>query len=214
MAEEPTKQTATVPTKVYTVAELEDKKSELLVKSEAAAKALDVDLLKKYANEAASIKKMIENLAKAEMDKLSEANKSLIDSLIETLRQELRTFALSKQTIYDKLGALGRKVEQVRLEADLTEGGLVTFYAGPKKAVKAAKTDMNSILGVKVDGEKKSKSAKQVRLTDGTVLSTSDFVEQFATPEEKAGKTWAGGWKTALAPKIAKRVGATIEEKT
>ena len=207
-------ETAEVKKPAFTVEELETKKLDLLSKAEQAAKSMNLDELKKFANEASAIGKMIEQSKKSETDKAKEANKALIDTLLESLRQDMIGFAKSKQTIYDKLSALGNVVQTIRLETDLTDvTGLTVFYAGEKKAVKKAVT--KSEKAEKSDnGETKTHVAKQVRLAGGEVMSTKAFVIKFANESEKASKTYQK-WLCAksLVAKIAKREGATVEDK-
>jgi len=193
-------------TGVELVAQLNAKTKVLLEKSQEAAKAGDIEALKMAANEAAAIKKQIQAITKLDSEKAVEANKSLIDSMVETLRQSVIGFVKNQQTALDKLGALGIKVEVVRFEAEIGEGGITTFYVGTK-ATAHKSTKVKDPNAVSVE-----KTPKQVRLADGSIMEPKAFVVKYANDKEKAGKTFSK-WPTNLTKKIAARIGAIVEEK-
>jgi len=195
-----------VLTGVELIAQLEAKTKVLLEKSQEAAKAGDIEALKMAANEAAAIKKQIQAITKLDSEQAVEANKGLIDSMVETLRQSVIGFVKNQQTALDKLGALGIKVEVVRFETEMGDGGITTFYAGTKaKAHKSTKVKDPNATTIE-------KTPKQVRLADGSIMEPKPFVIKYANDKEKAGKTFSK-WPTNLTKKIAARVGATVEDK-
>ena len=168
-----------------------------------AAKAGDMDAMLDSAGEIATLKKQIEGVQKAAKAKLLTENQAEISKLLLKITTKFdQAYATLKDDI-KQLGTLGHDVEIVRFTVDVADEAHTgnanrSCVAGPKTK---ARTSTGTSGG--------SKSTRTVTLSDGTSMKTREFVDMYATDEERSSKTFES-WPTAMAEKIAKRVGATI----
>jgi len=170
--------------------------------AEAAAQG-DTPTMLQLAEEVGKARDAITSAEKEHQRKLAAENASLIMELELKARTEFDKAFVKLAGIIQRLGEFGHKVEIVSYAVDMTvEPPIPAFRIGPKGAQKKSTGT----------GSGGSKSSKVVVLADGTQMGTRDFVEAYATDEDKASKTWPS-WPTSMAEKIAKRVGATIQKK-